>query len=159
MPKDNIETDLFGSIITRTRSTLFTQAAATLGILKTGSLSEGRQVKIELPEGIMLDMFLPAAKDFFRQLVIRTGSAEYVTEVIAKGWLRAGWCGVKDVGLRRIDQCFKNSSNQWQCTNKNPALPPVWKSEEEFFKWLGVQYAEPHMRSVTSKQYNNFLSR
>lgn len=95
--------------------------------------------------GIVIDLFLPAKDDFFRQLAIRTGSADFTRDKIATGWVKLGWVGT-DNGLRRQSQCIKKSG-KWICTAQDPELPPVWKSEEEFFKWLGLAWVEPDLRN------------
>lgn len=110
----------------------------------------GRYMQIELPEGINLDLFTPEEHDYYRQLAIRTGSALYSEKVIAGGWRKIGWVGTKD-GLRKQSDCEHKvlpSGTSWICTNKNPELPPVWKSEKEFFEWIKVTYVEPIKRNI-----------
>lgn len=109
----------------------------------------GKYTKRMLPEGIMLDLFMPTPVDYYRQLAIRTGSAEYSQRVIAWGWRKKGWCG-SDLGLRLMSDCVekkdKEGKSKWVCTNPNAELPPVWASEREFFEWLGLGYLEPEQR-------------
>lgn len=93
---------------------------------------------------IVLDLFMPQEHDYFRQLAIRTGPAEYSGKVIASAWRRKGWVGTED-GLRLESECEK-ISDRWKCMVINPVLPPAWKSEEEFFAWLGVKYVDPKNR-------------
>lgn len=104
----------------------------------------GKYTQFELPQGINLDLFMPNDFDYYRQFAIRTGSAAYSARVIATGWKNIGWCGTDD-GCRKITDC-KKISGKWKCLNPNPELPPVWKSEEEFFDWIKVKWIEPNKR-------------
>ena len=96
--------------------------------------------------GIIIDLFLPVENDFYRVLAIRTGSAEYTKRLIAGGWVKKGWVGT-DEGLRLRTECAKKG-NKWICIVQNPTLPPVWKSEKEFFQWLDVRWTEPKERGL-----------
>jgi len=111
--------------------------------------SDGRQMQIELLEGIMLDLFMPRPYDYYRVLAMRTGSRDYSHNVIATAWNKLGWVGTEN-GLRRRNECTKNTSGVWICNTTYPKIPPVWKSEEEFFQWLGVKWIEPKLREVTA---------
>ena len=100
---------------------------------------------------INIDLFTPAPADFYRQLAIRTGSAEYAHKHIANAWIRKGWCGVEGIGLCLIKQCYRESEKHpWRLRSgiTDPERPPVWQSEEEFFRWLGIQYLEPTERNL-----------
>ena len=158
LPKTVTQNDLFGQISSTQRSAGFINAVAGLGQLTLGDVAEGRQCKIIMREGIAIDMFLPVAADYYRQLAIRTGSADYTRVVIASGWRKKGWCGVKDVGLRKISECYPQAGH-WHCNSKNPELPPAWESEEDFFTWLGVEYISPHQRTITRATYQQLLNR
>jgi DNA polymerase/3'-5' exonuclease PolX len=110
---------------------------------------DGRMMQIKLKGGMMLDLFLPAAEDYFRQLAIRTGSASYSHEVIAKAWFKKGWCGTAD-GLRKQSECTGGGKYPWKCKKEKPTMPPVWQSEGEFFTWLGLEYIDPEFREIHS---------
>jgi len=132
------------------RHSEFISAVNKIGKIIKGSPEDGRYVQIELSEGLNLDLFIPQEIDYWRQFVIRTGSADYVRNHIARGWSNMGWCGTED-GLRLVDECEAKKDRsgkitKWVCTSSSPALPPVWKSEAEFFSWLSVPYAEPESR-------------
>lgn len=122
---------------------------------------EGRYMKIKtnstMCRGIHLDVFMPQPVDFFRQLVIRTGSKDYAHNIIASAWVRKGWVGVKELGLRRKEQCIDSCTNpgkDWRLMEgiEKPLLPPVWKSEEDFYSWLGLQWISPKYREYKQKQ-------
>lgn len=110
----------------------------------------GRQYKYSIPTGwskpdfIQLDLFIPQPDDYFRQLAIRTGRANYSASVIAHGWRKLGWVGTED-GLRREEQVEKKGEG-WVCIHPNPTLPPRWTSESDFFQWLQVPYIHPTER-------------
>lgn len=106
----------------------------------------GRYTKRGLYEPITLDLFMPHKRDYFRQFVIRTGSAGYSAKVIAVAWVKKGWRGTED-GLRLESQCSQHGK-KWICNIQSPQLPPEWKSEQEFFDWLGLKYIEPELRKV-----------
>lgn len=143
--------DMFGEAHSYVRNKDFVYYANNLGTCIKGNAKHGRYQQILLPEGINLDLFMPDATDYFRQLTIRTGSAEYVVVEIAKVWKRKGWCG-SDRGFRKVSDCIEHITQdgkiKWICVNDAPELPPVWQSEEEFFDWLGVRWVDPVLRNV-----------
>ncbi len=153
-PKKEFQaTDLFGGgqhVISKD----FTEALMQItGKVVKGNVN-GRYMQIitssRICPGIKLDLFMPDSADYFRQLVIRTGSKEYVHHIIAGGWVHKGWCGVKDVGLRRMEDCTRRivagGKTVWNLWNKDGEKPPAWESEEEFYQWIGVSYHPPHER-------------
>jgi len=104
----------------------------------------GRHVKAILIGGMKLDLFLPQPHDYYRQLAIRTGSAEFSHLVLAGTWKQKGWVGTHD-GLRKQNECVR-LGDKWACIVKDPVLPPAWNSEEEFFQWLELPWTEPQLR-------------
>lgn len=143
LPKTTEEaTGLFDIELVRSRD--FISEVKKFGKIVKGSPEDGRYVQIELPKDIKLDLFIPTSDDFYRQYAIRTGSADYAKREIAYRWTMKGWCGTEN-GLRRQDQCIKKGST-WVCTATNPVLPPIWKSEKEFFQWIGAEYKDPELR-------------
>jgi len=126
----------------------FNDAVMQMGKVLKGH-TNGRYMQILLPEGINLDLFMPDENDYYRQLAIRTGPAEYSYSAIAIGWRKIGWCGTKD-GLRLMTDCQDqkqcSGKSTWHCINPTPELPPVWKSEREFFDWIKVPWLEPAQR-------------
>lgn len=132
-------------------SNVFKNAIDIIGLkIEKGSV-DGRYMKIILLGGMTLDLFMPTADDYFRQLVIRTGSADYVYHVIASSWKQKGWCGTSD-GLRLIKECTGKQTTDgktiWRCTSLKPVLPPVWQSEEEFFSWLSLPFTPAECREI-----------
>jgi DNA polymerase/3'-5' exonuclease PolX len=140
--------DLFGNILVTEESAHgFENAVASLGNVIKGKPT-GRYMQIALHEGINLDLFMPEPADYFRQLAIRTGSADYSYKVIARSWRKLGWVGTSD-GLRRASECVEKKNGEksyWKCTVSNPTLPPIWNSEHEFFEWLETPFLEPKYR-------------
>jgi DNA polymerase/3'-5' exonuclease PolX len=142
------QASLFGQVSSWKRMPEFVELLKSLGGVIKGSPETGRYVQIAISSKageflINLDVFMPQADDYFRQLAIRTGSANY-SALIARTWKAAGYCGTED-GLRRISQCVKEGK-VWKCTEPNPMTPPVWTSEYEFFTWLQMPYLDPHKR-------------
>jgi len=153
----HIEKNLFGEVI---KETVVMHPGFIEEIQKAGTIVKGkfagRYMKIEMSremEGAMhiinLDLFMPQKHDYYRQLAIRTGSAEYSKRFIADKWVALGWRGVNgDLRLQR--ECNQQPDKSWQLKPHItfPTLPPVWQSEQEFFKWLDVQYLEPEQRNL-----------
>lgn len=150
LPKKELkQSDLFGDAETITDRN-FTEALATITDIVIVGNVEGRYMKIRTTSkncpGICLDLFMPQPHDYYRIYAIRTGSAEYAQAYIAAAWKKKGWVGTPD-GLRKREECIEKSST-WHCVATNPTLPPVWDSEAAFFKWLGVEYADPEYRQL-----------
>lgn len=129
----------------------FSDNVKSLGKIVMGKVT-GKQMKIELPEGILLDLFMPDDFDFYREYAIRTGSAKYSFFNIAYGWKKVGWCG-SDKGLRKQSDCIFHKSSEkdkgrWICKNPDAEKPPVWQSEKEFFEWIKVEWLHPKYRSL-----------
>lgn len=151
------EKNLFGEIIKETTviHPEFIEAIREAGAIVKGKFT-GRYMKVEMTreiEGtrhlINLDLFMPQKHDYFRQLAIRTGSSEYSKRFIADKWVALGWRGV-DGDLRLQRECNQMADKSWQLKPHiaEPTKPPVWESEQEFFKWLGVQYLLPEQRNL-----------
>ncbi|GAB2550038.1 nucleotidyltransferase family protein [Spirosoma aerophilum] len=146
-PKTFVEADfsLFGSGSNEVKVIpAFIREVETLGLRVIKGQPTGRYMQIEAFRDIKLDLFMPQASDFYRQLAIRTGSADYAAKVIATGWKKLGWCGT-DQGLRLVNECEETKSG-WRCIKRTPTLPPVWQSEREFFSWLGIPAISPPER-------------
>jgi DNA polymerase/3'-5' exonuclease PolX len=148
---DFVHSDLFGAkTVERAVSENFAGVIKSLGKVIKGN-PDGRYMQIELPQRINLDLFMPDPVDYFRQFAIRTGSADYAHRTIATGWLKKGWCG-SDIGLRRISDCIEHKQpdgkSKWECVNRDGERPPIWKSEPEFFDWIGVPWIMPKLRTI-----------
>ena len=146
-PKITVLKDMFGWDEGIIRNLDFINAIENLGEIIKGKI-DGKYIQIRLPEGINLDLFMPNVNDYYRQLAIRTGSADYSRNIIARGWRKMGFVGTKD-GLRKKEDCKNTGSSEkpiWKCINPNPYLPPVWESEEHFFQWIGIKYLPPNER-------------
>lgn len=142
--------DLFGVKTGQIKNASFIHIVSKFGEIVKGT-PMGKMMQIKLPEGIMLDLFMPNSFDYYRQYAIRTGSSDYAFKVIANGWKKIGWCG-SDKGLRKISDCIETKAadgkSKWKCVNANAELPPVWESEEEFFNWINVKMLPPKERNI-----------
>lgn len=151
-----IEThDMFNQPTGLVRLGAFIAAVSMLGKRNKGN-AEGRytQIGLQTSEGeINLDLFMPEADDYYRQFAIRTGSAEWTARFIAGGWVKLGWCGT-DQGLRLQSECHgergPDHKMHWKCivAKSEQTLPPVWVSEEDFFKWINVAWIPPKYREL-----------
>ncbi len=151
VPKAEVLKDMFGWDEGIIRSIEFSNVVkSVLGKIIKGN-TDGKYMQIELPEGVNLDLFIPDDFDYYRQYAIRTGSADYSAKVIASGWRKVGWCG-SDKGLRKMSDCIESKTpdgkSKWKCVKQNAELPPFWKSEVDFFKWINVKMLHPSQRVV-----------
>ncbi len=143
-----VNNNLFGveSIMERTPG--FRQSVAATGIVIKGN-THGKYIQIAISNDIKLDLFMPDDFDYYRQYVIRTGSAEWVQRYIAGGWRKLGFCG-SDQGLRKITDCEKiptpDGKGRWKCINLDGERAPIFTSEMHVFEWLGLKYVEPKNR-------------
>ena len=144
-----LQNDMFGEVLAKQRVAGFLNAVRAQGKIIKGDIASGRFVQVELPEGIVLDLFMPQSFDFYRQLAIRTGSADYSHKVIATAWIKKGYVGTEN-GLRLASECYAkdlgDGKKKWICNNPNPTLTPVFQNEYEFFKWLGLEWLSPNKR-------------
>lgn len=161
LPKLQQSTDLFGSVEAGAPTNDFVHTVASLAKQVVKGKPDGKLMQIELHQGIMLDLFMPDPYDYYRQLAIRTGSADYAAKVIAGGWRNIGWCG-SDKGLRKISDCTSIKDDEgkhksWKCINDKAQHPPAWKSEQEFFDWIKVKWISPKNREINYSLYNAAL--
>jgi DNA polymerase/3'-5' exonuclease PolX len=149
LPKKEFnQTDLFGGGEWNVTKEFSTAVSKVIKQAIKGNVA-GRYMQATLIGGMTLDLFLPQEHDYYRHLAMRTGSAEYSEHVIARAWVNLGWVGT-DQGLRRRFDCTQTPSG-WRCFNQNAEKPPAWKSEKEFFTWLGVQWVEPKYREIKTR--------
>jgi len=150
VPKVEVLKDIFDYDEGIIRSIEFSNTVNTLGKVTKGN-TDGKYMQIQLPEGVNLDLFIPDDFDYYRQYAIRTGPADYSAKIIATGWRKIGWCG-SDKGLRKMLDCVESKTpdnkSKWKCVKSNGELPPVWKSEEDFFNWINVKISHPWQRFV-----------
>lgn len=70
---------------------------------------------------------------------------------------------VKDIEIicvPKVESKTPNGKSKWKCVGDFVTLPPVWKSEEEFFNWINVKMLHPsHLLwsrfACVDKQLNN----
>jgi DNA polymerase/3'-5' exonuclease PolX len=141
-----IQTDLFGAGHWKV-SPEFESSLDNITLQVVKGEVEGRYQQRILKGNIKLDLFLPDPDDYYRQLAIRTGSADYSAKVLASSWVKKGWVGTINGGLRQTRYCIETRSG-WKCANLNSPKPPIWQTEEEFFEWLGLSWKEPKLRTI-----------
>ena len=156
---EEVPDGLFGTKFVRCRG--FVMAVHSLGHWQLGDPNDGRYCRIvvggtlakdgiEIVGGTQLDLFIPQESDYGRQLAIRTGPSDYSSKVLAVRWNKLGWCGTKD-GLRRQSQCTdhgKDGKHDWRLNKglRTIDMPPVFDTEESFFKFLEIEYVQPKDR-------------
>ena len=89
----------------------------------------GRYTQRVLPEGIKLDLFMCYEDNWGLISAIRTGSADYSHNVLAMGWVKAGFNSVDG------------------CLFKNGKKVPVYE-EEDLFKLIGLKFVHPTKRNL-----------
>jgi len=87
-----------------------------------------------LPSGIKLDLFLCDESNWGSIFAIRTGSADYSHEVLAKGWVRNG---------------YKSEGGHLYKDGVEYEVP----EEKDLFKLAGVPYVEPEKRNLEIKNH------
>lgn len=152
VPRFTVQTisDLFGETkSTNIISENFISALTSLGKIVKGSYHDDH-VKVNY-HGSLVNIFMPEPADFFRQYVIHTGSSDYIQRKIIPAWSQMGWCDTKK-GLRRINDCTKitlpNKYALYEISNHDGQRPPAWKSEAEFFAWIGVPLVHARYRII-----------
>jgi DNA polymerase/3'-5' exonuclease PolX len=86
-----------------------------------------------LPDGLALDLFFATADNWGLIYAIRTGSATFSHEVLARGWVRAGY-------ESHGGMLYKVTGPQgWA-----PAQPV--REERELFALIGVPWVDPERR-------------
>lgn len=83
---------LFGDFILR--DTDFINTVTSLGRIVKGHPETGKYIQIELLERIKLDLFVARPENWGLIFAIRTGSANYSHDVLAKGWKRCGYTSI-----------------------------------------------------------------
>jgi DNA polymerase/3'-5' exonuclease PolX len=154
LPKTVEIKDLFGNITGRARPKEWVELVYSLGNGVKGN-PNGKYMQIELREHpVKLDLFMPGEEDFWRQVVIRTGSADWVKTYVSGGWVRIGWCGTKDEGLMLQSQCKRhtlpNGHSIWvpNVPASQKTKPPAWRTEHDFFEWLHLPFVHPNKREI-----------
>ena len=84
------------------------------------------------PSGMKVDLFMPDPRGFGLQLAIRTGSAAWSHQVLARAWVRAGYRS--DGGLLR--------------DFAGRVVPTT--TERQLFELIGLPWVEPMNREVAA---------
>jgi DNA polymerase/3'-5' exonuclease PolX len=121
--------DLFGGDGPRSRSPGFVDVVLGLGRVLAGKPATGKYIKLSIPDGIQLDLFTATSENWGHILAIRTGSATYSHEVLAKGWVRAGYHSMEGM------LCSK--------AHKIPV-----REERDLFNLIGLPWVEPQGRNL-----------
>jgi len=81
-----------------------------------------------LPEGIKLDLFFAVEENWGSIFAIRTGSAEFSHQILAKGWVRQG---------------FKSEGGYLFRDGERYEI----HEEQDLFRLIGIPYVEPENRN------------
>lgn len=88
-----------------------------------------------LPQGIKLDLFFATPDNWGLIFAIRTGSADYSHNVLAKNWSRLGYKSFEGT----LYFCDRNGDID---------VPVTLREEVDLFNLLGIKYAEPENRNL-----------
>lgn len=94
-----------------------------------GNAWDGKYTQVVLPDGINLDLFIATPDNFGLLLAIRTGSADYSHQVLARGWSRLGYESKGGV--------------LWK-----DGKPTYIREERALFDLLGIPWLEPEKREI-----------
>ena len=89
-----------------------------------------------LPEGIKLDLFFCSIDNWGLNFTIRTGSANWVKNVLAKTWVRNGYRSEGALLRPIVDNCSGELGD-----------PIPLREEKEVFEFLNLEWIEPKDRS------------
>jgi DNA polymerase/3'-5' exonuclease PolX len=97
----------------------------------------GRYMQFLLPEGIKLDLFQANEKNWGLIYAIRTGSARFSRDILAKGWVKKGYSSEHGI-LYPIEMA---------CEGELDYKHPVYiKEEKDLFDFIGLAWVEPKER-------------
>lgn len=102
-----------------------------------GNVQEGRYIQFVTSTGITVDLFLCRPETWGNIMVIRTGSAEFIRMVAARG-VQLGYKGV-----------------EWQLTRFGKPVPVP--EEADLFGLLGMRVPPPHARELTAKGLSEWI--
>jgi DNA polymerase/3'-5' exonuclease PolX len=127
IPKKVVQKDLFGNIVRQIPAANF---IATINQWKKIKGSpEGKYTQRLLPEGIALDLFTATFDNWGYIYAMRTGSADFSHQVLARGWTKNGYHGQDGMLL------------------KDGELVLIME-EEDLFQIAGVELIPPEERNI-----------
>lgn len=103
---------------------------------------KGRYTQRRLPEGVVLDLFIATRDNWGLIYAIRTGSAEFSHNVLARGWRKRGYTSQGGV-LYPYTREAKGESVVDILDFSNPLYI---REEQELFEFIGIPFVEPEAR-------------
>ncbi len=94
-----------------------------------GRADIGKYTQLVLPDGIKLDLFMVTQDNFGLLMAIRTGSAEYSHQILARGWTHLGYESKGGV--------------LWK-----DGQPTYIREERELFDLIEVPWCPPELREI-----------
>lgn len=94
----------------------------------------GRYTQRRHPSGMVLDLFMATRENWGLIYAIRTGSARFSHEVLARGWVKAGYHSNDGRLYYRFD------------TKADPQVVYV-AEERDLFALIGLEWVEPELRT------------
>lgn len=121
IPKTTDSVDLFGCGSELMRIPDFIKTVHVLGVICKGNPRIGKYMQL-MVSGEQLDLFTATPENWGLIFAIRTGSADFSHQVLACGWVKAGytsrdgllcWCGLDPVPVREEVDLFKLIGVPW----------------------------------------------
>jgi DNA polymerase (family 10) len=131
IPNTQEADDLFADSAPDVRSPHFVAACfahRVMGQIVKGDPQAGRYIQTRLPCGAQLDLFLATPANWGLILAIRTGSADFSHQVLARGWVRRGY-----------------HSQEGILVAADGSLVPT-PEERDLFRVAGVPWVDPERR-------------
>jgi len=130
-----VQSELFGGNVPK-RSKAFSDTVLSFGWHDKGDPAMGKMVKMNLHEGISLDLFICQPENWGYIFMLRTGSDWFNKEVLIKRLhdryydLEDGWVKLKG---NTVHTPLENDMFQLM---RLPNIPPHYREEEAYYKYL-----------------------
>ena len=130
IPRQSADFDLFGAG-RPIRDGGFITACNQIGKIRKGCLRTGKYMQFGTAEGIDVDLFTARPENWGLILAIRTGSAGFSHEVLARGWVWSGY--------HSVDGMLTRGGKQ---------IPTP--EEADLFRLAGVEWIKPQERELAA---------
>jgi DNA polymerase/3'-5' exonuclease PolX len=135
-----MQTDLFGTGATGVYDPNFVGELQQLGTIRQGDAYRGKYIRIELPKGVMVDIFTAASSNYGLIKMYRTGSREWLQAVMLARLAANGYRSVDGHLYKMVPQ---NMTTLERDTIQEPALVRYdTPTEKEVFAAMGMAYVQ-----------------
>lgn len=142
--------DLFGTVKESSVPVNLSQTISKFGKV-TGDPSIDKMIKVAINnrDGVLIaNAVIYICTEYDHAMFLGITTAEHTRKISMLTKLAAmGWVLTK-LGIRKKSEC-KQVGDTWAHRGMKLTLPPSWRSEKEFFDWLGFEYIAPPSYSMT----------